>query len=119
MYILLIDDNEDLTDNLKLILEMEGFTVQAVSSSDEALKAIRQSMPRLIVADVLMPGTNGYELFKQIKADPRAASVSFIFLSALTTTEDINRGLKLGANEYITKPFAIGDLLASIRRYLR
>lgn len=118
MYILLVDDNDDLTDNLRLILEMEGYRVRTVSSSIAALEVIRQETPALIVADVLMPGPSGYEFFKFVKANAASAATPFIFLSALTTPEDVNRGLALGADEYITKPFTISDLLAVIRRYL-
>lgn len=118
MYILLVDDNDDLTDNLKLILEMEGYRVRTVSSSIAALEVIRQELPSLIVADVLMPGPSGYEFFKFVKSNAASADIPFIFLSALTTAEDINRGLTLGADEYITKPFTISDLLAIIRRYV-
>lgn len=118
MYILLVDDNDELTDNLKLILEMEGYRVRTVSSSIAALEVIRQELPVLIVADVLMPGPSGYELFRLVKSNVASAAIPFIFLSALTTAEDINRGLGLGADEYITKPFTISDLLTVIRRYL-
>jgi DNA-binding response OmpR family regulator len=117
-YILLVDDNDDLTDNLKLVLELEGFTVRTGSSVTAALKMMNEALPGLILADIVMPGTNGYQFFRQIKANRAWASVPFIFLSALTTAEDIDRGLGLGAHDYITKPFAIGELLATINRYL-
>jgi DNA-binding response OmpR family regulator len=117
-YILLVDDNDDLADNLKLILEMEGFRVRSVSGSAAALQLMHEELPGLILADIVMPGANGYELFRQVKSNRAWASVPFVFLSALTTSEDINRGLKLGANGYITKPFSIGDLLATINRCL-
>jgi DNA-binding response OmpR family regulator len=118
-YILLVDDNEDLSNNLKLVLEMEGFQVQTVSSVREALQAIEHEMPGLILADILMPGQNGYDLLCAVKSNGGAARVPFIFLSALTAPEDINRGRKLGADGYITKPFAIGDLLVVIHRYMK
>src|SRR5262245_36502315 len=111
-YILLVDDNDDLSDNLKLILEMEGFKVRTVSGSAAALQLLNEELPSLILADIVMPGANGYELFRAVKANRVWASVPFVFLSALTTSEDINRGLRLGANGYITKPFTISDLLA-------
>jgi DNA-binding response OmpR family regulator len=117
-YILLVDDNDDLSDNLKLILEMEGFKVRAVSGGAAALQTMKEELPDLILADVVMPGTNGYELFRQIKTNGVWAAVPFVFLSALTTVQDIDRGLRLGANGYITKPFTIGELLATIHRYL-
>ncbi len=117
-YILLVDDNDDLADNLKLILEMEGYKIRAVSCSAEALQVMHDEMPGLILADIVMPGTNGYDLFRQVKANCAWASVPFVFLSARTTAEDVNRGLRLGADGYITKPFTIGELLSMIQRYL-
>jgi len=117
-YILLVDDNLDLSDNLKLILEMEGYTVQAAMSVQSAIEAIHHELPRLIIADIVMPGASGYDFFKEVKENPTWATIPFIFVSALTTAEDVDRGLQLGADDYVTKPFAIVDLLAAIRRQL-
>jgi DNA-binding response OmpR family regulator len=117
-YILLVDDNLDLSDNLKLILEMEGYRVQAVPGVRPAIEAMQRELPRLIIADVVMPGANGYDLFQEVKANATWATIPFIFLSAMTTPEDVHRGLQLGADDYVTKPFAIVDLLATIRRHL-
>jgi DNA-binding response OmpR family regulator len=117
-YILLVDDNLDLSDNLKLILELEGYRVEAVPGARPAIEAIRRELPCLIVADVVMPGANGYDFFREVKANATWATIPFIFLSAMTTPEDIHRGLALGADDYVTKPFAIVDLLAIIRRHL-
>jgi DNA-binding response OmpR family regulator len=117
-FILLVDDNDDLTDNLKLILEMEGFEVRAVSCVDDALAVIEERIPALIVADVLMTGVNGFDLLERVKADDALANVPFIFMSALATPQDIEKGLELGADGYVTKPFAIDDLLKIIRSYL-
>ena|SRR5258706_7780211 len=117
-FILLVDDNDDLTDNLKLILEMEGFEVRAVSCVDDALAAIEQSPPALIVADVLMTGVTGFDLLEHVKADATVANVPFIFMSALATPQDIERGIQLGADDYVTKPFDIDELLDIVRRYI-
>jgi DNA-binding response OmpR family regulator len=117
-YILLVDDNDDLMENLKLILEMEGYQVMAVSSSLDALQLIEESAPALILADVVMAGLNGYDLCQQVKLNADSANVPFVFLSALTTPDDIDRARILGADDYVTKPFAIQDLLAVIHRYV-
>ena len=117
-YILLVDDNSDLSDNLKLILELEGLRVRVASSGSDALRAIDEELPSVIVADVVMPVANGYDLFTEVKANAAYAAIPFIFLSALTTAEDVNRGLKMGADAYITKPFVIADLLTTIHHYL-
>jgi DNA-binding response OmpR family regulator len=118
-YILLVDDNDDLADNLKLILGLEGIIVQIASDYTEALSALSDELPSLILADVRIPGASGYDFFRDVKAQPNWAGIPFVFLSALTSTEDVDRGLSLGANGYITKPFAIDDLLDVIHQYLR
>jgi DNA-binding response OmpR family regulator len=117
-YILLLDDNDDLAYNLKLLLEMEGYAVNTSSDAYQALDLARHAAPGLIVADIRMPETNGYDFFQEIKSDQLLSTVPFIFLSALTSAEDVARGLGLGADDYITKPFNIEDLLTVVRRYM-
>ncbi|MEP7286810.1 MAG: response regulator [Chloroflexota bacterium] len=118
-YILLVDDNKDLTDNLKLVLEMEGFGVRTVSSGAEAIAAIREEVPVLIVADIVMKGVNGYDLFQSVKANQLTVEIPFIFLSARTTPDDVGHGLKLGADAYVTKPFAVEELISIVHRFVR
>jgi DNA-binding response OmpR family regulator len=117
-YILLVDDNDDLADNLKLILGLEGIIVRTASDYDQALHTLSEELPALILADVRIPGASGYDFFKDVKAEPVWADIPFVFLSALTTAEDVDRGMSLGANGYITKPFAIDVLLDVINQYL-
>ena len=117
-YILLVDDNLDLSDNLKLILEMEGYRVQAAMSGQAAIEAMQDETPSLIIADIVMPGASGYDFFREVKENPTWANIPFMFLSALTTSEDVERGMQLGADDYVTKPFAITDLLVAIRKHL-
>ncbi len=118
MYILLVDDNDELSDNLRLVLEIEGFQIRAVPSVSAAVKAINQETPGLILADVVMPGQNGYDLFHMIRANRETVNVPFIFLSAAATSEDLERYRRLGADGYITKPFSLNDLLTIVRRYM-
>jgi DNA-binding response OmpR family regulator len=117
-YILLLDDNDDLVNNLKVLLEMEGYTVCTSLDVPNALQMINKEKPGLIVADIKIPGMDGFEFFKTLKADRNLARIPFVFLSALTSVEDVHRGMTLGANDYITKPFNIEQFLAVIRRYL-
>ena len=119
MYILLVDDNDELSDNLRLVLEIEGFQVRAVASASAALGAIKQKIPDLILADVVMPGQNGYDLFQLVRANQATAQVPFIFLSAAATSDDLDRYHQLGAEGYITKPFSLYELLTIVRRYIQ
>ena len=116
-YILLVDDNPDLADNLKLVLEIEGFEVHVARSGSTALQLATAEVPLLIIADVVMAGGDGFSLLKEIKAAPSCAQVPFVFISA--RTDETQRGLDLGADDYLTKPFAIEDLLAIVNKHLR
>ena len=117
-YILLVDDNEDLIDNLRLILEMEGYQVRAAPSAIDAVEVLKQNLPVMILADIVMAGENGYDLCKYVKGNKRYDGIPFIFISALTTPHEVDLGLELGADDYVTKPFAIDEFLSVIHRYL-
>jgi len=116
-HILLVDDNDDLAKNLKLVLEMEGYVVHVATSGVEALRLADADVPALIIADVIMAGGDGFALLKGIRDSHLCADVPFVFVSA--RTDEAHRGLELGANDYLTKPFAIEDLLAIVNRHLR
>jgi DNA-binding response OmpR family regulator len=117
MYILLVDDNDEISDNLRLVLEIEGFQVRTVPCVSDAVQQIKQELPGLILADVVMPDQDGYDLFRMLRTDRKTTDVPFIFLSAAASAADLERYRKLGA-EYITKPFALENLLAMVRRYI-
>ena len=113
--ILVVDDNLDLVDGVKLTLEMEGFQVLAAGSGQEALTVLERITPDLILADIMMPNLDGYELYVRVHKDPRWVHVPFIFLTAKTSKEDIRKGKEMGADDYITKPFDPQDLVAAVR----
>lgn len=112
--IMLVDDNAKLLSGLKLRLEMKGYQVLLAYDGDEALNLLKSTKPDLIVADVMMPRLNGWELFSRVRDDPRLASIPFIFLTARSDEISIQQGKALGAEDYITKPFKADELIASI-----
>ncbi len=117
--ILVVDDNPDLVDGVKLTLEMEGYQVLSAASGPEALTILERITPDLILADIMMPEMDGFELYERVHADQRWIQVPFIFLTAKTDQNDIRRGKEMGADDYITKPFDPQDLIAAIRGRLK
>ena len=112
--IMLVDDNAKLISGLKLRLEMKGYQVLLAYDGDEALNLLKTTKPDLIVADVMMPRMNGWELFSKVRDDPRLAPIPFIFLTARSDEISVQQGKALGAEDYITKPFKADELIASI-----
>jgi len=117
--ILIVDDEPAIRMGLAATIGRYGYSViTAVNGNDGLLKA-RQSLPDLIVSDVMMPAVNGFEMKKQMSADPVLASIPFIFLTARTATEDRVAGIRDGADDYVTKPFVTEELMARIEAVLR
>ncbi len=117
--ILVVDDNPDLVDGVKLTLEMEGFQVLTAFSGKEALDTLQRITPDLILADIMMPNLDGYELYVRVHNDQRWLHIPFIFLTAKTSKEDIRKGKEMGADDYITKPFDPQDVVAAVRGKLK
>lgn len=117
--ILVVDDEPAIRMGLAATIGRHGYSViTAVNGNDGILKA-RQSLPDLIVSDVMMPTVSGFEMKKQMSADPLLASIPFIFLTARTATEDRVAGIRNGADDYVTKPFVTEELMARIEAVLR
>lgn len=117
--VLVVDDEEDLLELVRHHLEREGYRTACVSSGEEALEAARASLPDLIVLDLLLPGIDGLEVCRRVKADPELAGVPVVMLTAKGEEADIVAGLELGADDYVTKPFSPRVLMARIRAVLR
>ncbi|MEL7331049.1 MAG: response regulator [Cyanobacteria bacterium J06560_2] len=114
-FILIVDDNPTNLAVLAQTLKDGGYQVRVAISGENALKQIEQSKPVLVLLDVMMPGINGFETCRQLKADPLTAAIPIIFMTALTDQAQKVAGLKLGAVDYITKPFQEEEILARVR----
>lgn len=114
--LLLVEDNRDLAYNLKLMLEDHGYQIITSENGEEALKILSESkiLPDLIISDIMMPEMNGYDFFEAISSNIRTAHIPFIFLTALSSPENIRFGKLLGIDDYITKPIVEKDLLSII-----
>jgi putative two-component system response regulator len=117
--VLVVDDTVDNLRVLGEILELDGHEVRVATSGQQALDTARQAPPDLILLDVMMPGLDGYATLSLLRADPATASVPVIFLTALDNEADEARGLELGASDFLSKPFKLGDVRRRIGQQLR
>ena len=112
--ILFVDDSEELRIILREVLASEGFIVDVASGPKEALEIIQTKRPDAILCDIMMPGDDGYSFQKRLKEDSNWCHIPFIFLSALSTPEDIRSGKSAGCDDYLTKPFDTEELVSVI-----
>ena len=117
--ILVVDDEEHIVELIKYNLESNGFIVRGVYNGSEVIKAINLEKFDLIILDIMLPEIDGIELCKLIKRDPNTADIPIIMLTAKSSEMDKVIGLELGADDYITKPFSIRELIARIKAVLR
>jgi DNA-binding response OmpR family regulator len=103
--ILIVDDDASLRWMIRVLLRREGWTISEAASGDDALREVKSRRPDLIVLDIMMPGQSGFTVISEVRALPEASRVPILVVSALSTLDDIDRALELGANDYITKPF--------------
>ncbi|HLO58571.1 MAG TPA: response regulator transcription factor [Bacteroidales bacterium] len=117
VHILVVDDEEDICEILKFNLESEGFQVDAVTSSEDALNK-RLEKYQLFLLDVMMKGMSGYRLADEIRKR-RKINAPFVFITAKNTENDKLTGFSVGADDYITKPFSIKEVVARIKAVIR
>lgn len=117
--ILVIDDEEDLIELVRYNLEQEGFQVKSASDGESGLTVARKELPDLILIDLMLPGMDGLELCRSLRAENRTASIPVIMLTAKSAESDRIVGLELGADDYVVKPFSPRELTARVKAVLR
>jgi len=117
--ILVIDDEKDLIELVRYNLEKDGFDVIAATDGQSGLDVVKKHRPDLVVLDLMMPGVDGLQICKQLRADPRTGRIPVIMLTAKATEADRIVGLELGADDYITKPFSPREVVARVKAVLR
>ena len=115
--VLVVDDDRNIADVLSMALRYEDFAVEQAGDGRSALRAAEDFRPHLIVLDVMLPDFDGFEVAKRLAA--RRSEIPILFLTARDTTEDKVRGLTLGGDDYVTKPFSVEEILARVRTILR
>ncbi len=118
-HILVVDDESDILELVEYNLCKEGYSVTCVMSGETALPAVRTKQPDLILLDLMLPGLDGLEICRRLKADATTRSIPIVILTAKGTEADIVTGLELGASDYVTKPFSPRVLVARVRAVLR
>jgi DNA-binding response OmpR family regulator len=113
--ILIVDDELSILVPLKFLLEKNNFSVALAQSGKDALDQISLSKPDLILLDIMLPDLDGYEIFQLIRENPEWDDIKVIYLSAKNRDVDIAKGLNLGADAYVTKPFSNADLMEKVR----
>ena len=115
--ILVVEDELNIAELLAMALRYEGFEIKLVAGGRDALAAVESFRPRLLILDVMLPDLDGFELARRIAAG--GSGIPIVFLTAKDTTEDKIRGLTLGGDDYMTKPFSVEELVARVRTVLR
>jgi two-component system, OmpR family, response regulator len=114
--VLVVDDEANITDLVATVLRYEGFEVQTAATGRDGLKAVEDFRPHLVVLDVMLPDLDGFEVQRRLADEAR---VPVVFLTAKDTTDDKVRGLTMGADDYVTKPFSLEEFVARVRAVLR
>ena len=117
--ILVVDDEPNFLDNIRLALEAEGYRVLSAGNGVEALAVLHSQPVNLILSDIAMPDMNGYQLYERVRERPQWLTIPFVFLTARKLDSDIRYGKELGVDGYLTKPIRAADLLAVVRGKLR
>ena len=117
--ILVIEDDENIRESLIELLETRNYNVVSAESGTEGLILAQDHKPSLIVCDVMMAGISGYDVVESIRKDGKLSHIPFIFLSAKAMQSDIEYGIKMGANYYLTKPFKAKDLFSIVDNLLK
>ncbi len=116
--VLIADDEPNIVISLEFLLRREGFEVLVAVDGEEALAKARAERPDLVLLDVMMPKMNGFDVCQALRADPELAAMRILMLTAKGRDTEVSKGLDLGADAYVTKPFSTKDLVVQVRSLL-
>lgn len=116
--ILIVDDEPNIVISLEFLMKKEGFQVAVAADGEEALAKVVEFDPDLILLDVMMPRRSGFEVCEALRADPSHAGLLIVMLTAKGRDTEVAKGLAIGADAYITKPFSTKDLVAKVKSML-
>ena len=117
--ILVVDDEEDIRELVRYNLSKGGYNVTTAATGEEALRIAHEVRPMLVVLDIMLPGIDGLEVCRRLKADAALQKTPIVMISALGEEKDVVAGLELGADDYVAKPFSPGVLLARVKSVIR
>lgn len=116
--ILIADDEPNIVISLEFLMQRSGYLVKTASDGEQALRQLNEFKPDLILLDIMLPLRNGFEVCQRIRENPEWKHTKIVMLTAKGREVEVTKGLALGADVYITKPFATKDLLASVQQLL-
>jgi DNA-binding response OmpR family regulator len=116
--ILIVDDEPNIVVPLEFLMRREGYDVAVAGDGQAALDALAAGAPDLVILDVMLPKLSGFEVCRRIRADPRWTGLKVLMLTAKGREQEMEKGLGLGADAYVTKPFSTRDLVARVRALL-
>ena len=116
--ILIVDDEPNIVLSLEFLMKKEGFEVAVAGDGDEALARVAAFAPDLVLLDVMMPKKSGFEVCEALRADPARSALKIVMLTAKGRDTEVAKGLALGADAYVTKPFSTKDLVARVKDIL-
>src|SRR5690554_5425264 len=117
--IVLIEDNNEMRENIEEILELADYQVLSAENGKVGVELVKKELPDIIVCDIMMPELDGYGVLYYLSKIPETRGIPFIFLSAKTERQDLRKGMNLGADDYVTKPFEEIELLEAIESRLK
>ncbi len=116
--VLVVEDEPNIVESLSFLMKKAGFVVRVARDGDAAMRTIEREIPDLVLLDIMMPRRDGYEVCRAIRANPDWQDVRIIMLSAKGREIDRRKGLELGADDYITKPFSTREIVARVHEIL-
>jgi len=116
--VLIADDEPNIVVSLEFLMKQKGYVVKVVDNGQDALAAVGEFAPDLVLLDVMMPRLSGYELCQKVRENPAWSGIRIIMLSAKGRDVEVTKGIAVGADAYVTKPFSTKDLLAKVAELL-
>jgi two-component system, OmpR family, response regulator len=117
--VLIVEDEENIVESLTFLLQREGLVVASVADGTAALREIGAAPPDLLILDVMLPGADGFEILRTIRADPRTADLPVLMLTARMQQKDRRLAEKIGVNAFVTKPFANAEVVGAVLGLMR
>ena len=116
--VLIVDDEPNIVLSLEFLMQREGYEVATAADGEAALEALAAQKPDLVILDIMLPKMNGFDVCRRIRADPRWKGVRILILTARGRETEVSKGLGLGADLYVTKPFSTKELMAQVKGLL-
>ncbi len=116
--VLIADDEPNIVVSLEFLMKQKGYVVKVANTGEDALNAVAEFGPDLILLDVMMPRMSGYDLCQKVRENPAWQRIKIIMLSAKGRDVEVNKGMAVGADAYVTKPFSTKELLAKVHEML-